>query len=61
MKDGNNHTLNADQQQDVEPLMAVYNPEPPQPEPPARFYWQEPWQNAATDAVEDAVQAAFEN
>jgi hypothetical protein len=36
--------------------MAVYNPLPPRTEQPARFYWQEPWHEAAAD-----VQAAFES
>jgi hypothetical protein len=44
-----------------EPLMAVYNPQPPQPEQPARFYWQEPWRDSTDGAANDAVQAAFEN
>jgi hypothetical protein len=46
-----------DQQVENNPLMACYNGQPPQPEQPARFYWQEPWR----DAGDDAVQAAFEN
>jgi hypothetical protein len=41
--------------------MACYNGQPPLPEQPARFYWQEPWRDAAGLAADDAVQAAFEN
>jgi hypothetical protein len=47
-----------DAQADSNPLMATYNPLPPQAEPPVRFYWQEPWHEASPDA---AVQAAFES
>jgi hypothetical protein len=50
-----------DQQADANPLMACYNAQPPLPEQPARFYWQEPWRDAAGLAADDAVQAAFEN
>jgi hypothetical protein len=52
----------SDQQAEPNPLMAVYNPQPPQPEQPARFYWQEPWHEARSGAATpDAVQAAFES
>jgi hypothetical protein len=50
------------QQAELNPLMAVYNPLPPQPDQPARFYWQEPWHEADSDgvAVDGAIQSAFE-
>ena len=35
------NTDKVDQQADVNPLMATYNPLPLQPEQPAHFYWQE--------------------
>lgn len=60
MKDEQN-TNKTDQQVENNPLMACYNGQPPQPEQPARFYWQEPWRDAAESAADDAVQAAFEN
>ncbi len=61
MKNQHN-TDQTDQQVDANPLMAVYNAQPPQPEQPARFYWQEPWHDTATGlAADEAVQAAFEN
>ena len=50
-------TNKLDQEPEHNPLMAVYNPQPPQAEQPARFYWQEPWHEAAEGG---AVQAAFE-
>jgi hypothetical protein len=40
------------------PLMEAFNPLPVQAEQPARFYWQEPWQDASADR---AVQATFES
>ncbi len=40
------------------PLMEAFNPLPLHAEQPARFYWQEPWQDATADR---AVQAAFES
>ncbi len=48
-------------QNDLNPLMDVYNPLPPQAEQPARFYWQEPWHGTTGDAGAADVQAAFEN
>ena len=53
--DDNNKT---DQQADENALMAAYNPQPPQTEQPARFYWQEPWQEPSAETF---VQAAFES
>jgi hypothetical protein len=50
------HTDKVDQQADVNPLMAAYNPLPLQPEQPAQFYWQE--HEASTV---EFVQAAFES
>jgi hypothetical protein len=50
-------TNKLDQEAEQDPLMAVYNPQPPQAEQPARFYWQEPWH----EAEDAAVQAAFES
>jgi hypothetical protein len=61
MEKQHNDNNNADQQVDNNPLMACYNGQPPQPEQPARFYWQEPWREATGLAADDAVQAAFEN
>jgi hypothetical protein len=59
----NNHDekKKTDEQVETNPLMACYNGQPPLPEQPARFYWQEPWRDAAGLAADDAVQAAFEN
>ena len=54
------HNNQTDPQAETNPLMAVYNAQPPLPEQPARFYWQEPWRDAGP-AGDDAVQAAFEN
>jgi hypothetical protein len=51
------NTNKVDQQAEVNPLMAAYNPLPPQAEQPARFYWQEPWQEPSAQTF---VQAAFE-
>ncbi len=52
------NTNKTDQQADMNPLMAAYNPLPPQTEQPARFYWQERWQEPSTETF---VQAAFES
>ena len=54
----NENASKFDPEAELNPLMAVYNPQPPEAEQPARFYWQEPWHEAAADA---AVQAAFES
>jgi hypothetical protein len=51
----------ADKQSETEALMACYNAQPPLPQQPARFYWQEPWHEAPNAPDADAVQAAFEN
>lgn len=53
-----NDTNQPDQQAELNPLMAVYNPLPPQPDEPTRFYWQEPWHEAGAD--DGAIQSAFE-
>ncbi len=50
-----------EQTAEMNALMAAYNPEPPKAEQPARFYWQEPWQDSTADAADKAVQSAFEN
>ncbi len=52
---------NKNSQNDPNPLMETYNPLPAQAEQPARFYWQEPWHGAASEAGSADVQAAFEN
>lgn len=57
MKPKTNETSKqTEQQPESDPLMAVYNPAPPQPEQPTRFYWQ-----PCDEGDEDCVQAAFEN
>lgn len=62
MKTQNTADTSTADQNDMNPLMAAYNPPPPQAEQPARFYWQEPWHDAGADAgANGAVQATFGN